>query len=364
MIEGLAEFFTNGCGPFWIANSITSTFMGEKNRDMQAKIADENETFQRTLQKQQQLSQEEMERERIKFRRHLMDLTRQWQREERAQAALNMDIHSELPHFVNQWPLALLPDTILSEIRHRQEQPLNVILLHTPLIAGMKGQIMRRETPILIREKDVYNRLEFNINNNMPILGDVCFRQAADSFPIDLVTMKPVPPLTSADIMNVHFLMGSIPTLVLIPKYQDERISLSIAMWDEQASRPYIRPLFAMPHNPILARDNEKYLDEVIEKLHYSVSIITGAIRDQYALLTWGKQPTLNALLEAKGNERMKLFAQQNRAIKEYLLQENTSTLKALETANNPKLLEVYEQADIDNMKGQLSIQRKLYNLK
>lgn len=354
MIPGLAEFFTNGCGPFWIANSITSTFMGERNRNLQMQAAEENENFQRRLQEQQNLSQEEMERERIAFRRHLMDLTRQWQREERAQAALSLDINAELPHFVAQWPLALLPDTILTQIRQNTAQPLNVILLHTPLIAGAKDQMVHRETYILQREKKVYERLEYEIGNNMPLIGDVCFRQEAHQRENS----------TSADIMNIHFLMGSIPTLVLIPKYQDERISLSIAMWDEQASRPYIRPLFAMPHNPVLARENEGYLKEVMEKLNYSISVITGAIRDQYALLTWGKQPTLNALLDAPGNDRMKSFAMQNRAIRGFVQQEIANTLQALETEHTPALLQVYEPADIENMKAQLSEQQKLYNAK
>ena len=38
--------FMNGCAPFWIANSITSTYLGETNRERQFEIAKENEDFQ------------------------------------------------------------------------------------------------------------------------------------------------------------------------------------------------------------------------------------------------------------------------------------------------------------------------------
>lgn len=354
MIAELSQFFTNGCGPYWIANSITSIVMGEKNRGMQPKIAEENEAFQLRMEKLRNLSQEEMEWERIKFRRHLMDLTREWRREEKAQAAINMDEQIQLPIFAEQWPLALLPTTIISQLKQRNPQQLNVILLHTPLIAGTKGQIVRRENHILQQEKIEYQKLEYAINKNMPQIGNVYFRQDAHQKENS----------THADLMNIHFLMGSIPTLVLIPKYQDERLSLSIAMWDEQAARPYIRPLFAMPHDPIMARDNQNYLDEVIDKLHYSASIITGTIRDQYAMLTWGKEPTLKALLDAKGNEKMKQFALQNKAIKDFVLQENMSTMQALETKKIPELLDVYDEADIDNMRALLSKQKSLYNAK
>lgn len=354
MAVGVNELFSNGCGAFWVANAITSTILGGKNRDLQKQIADENEAFQMKMQRNQQLSQEEMERERIAFRRHLMDLTRQWQREERAQAALNMDIQAELPHFVAHWPLSLEPDTVLSLIKQKKQQPLNIILMHTPLLAGTKGQIVHREALVLKKEEKLYQNLEYVIKKDMNLIGDVCFLQDAHQKENN----------TQADIMNIHFLMGSIPTLILIPKYQDERISLSIAMWDEQASRPYIKPLFAMPHNPILAQENENYSKEVIEKLHYTVSVISGAIRDQYAMLAWGKGPTLNALLEAKGNERMKQFALQNIAISNFLQQECANTLQALETGNTQNLLKVYDQADITQMKKQVVEQQKMLNAK
>lgn len=345
----------NGCGAFWVANAITSTVLGGKNRDLQRQIAEESENFQTKMQQKQQLSQEEMEKERIAFRRHLMDVTRQWQQKERAQSLENLSQTIELNAYKDLWPLKLAPSVILSDINNRDTQiengeltPMNLIFLHTPLLAGEKmADVVKQETV-------VYNKLEEFISNDMKLISDVKFRVGAHKKECS----------TNADIMNIHYLMGGLPTLVIMPKYQDKCIYFTAAMWDEQASRPLVRPLFAMKHDPILAYKDENYRNEVIEKLHYTTSIVTGAIRDQYAMLTWGKEPVLNALLDAPGNERMKQYVLNNKGIKNFLRQENYDTLNALESSKNPKLLLVYDQADLNKMKDQVAKQRELLNAK
>ncbi len=351
----MLELFTelmNGCGPFWIANSVTATVLGVGNRNRQLQNAEENKEFQWELQRARDISQNDIEAQKIAHQRMMMSLYRRWQREERAQQVINMDAKIQLPFYTNNWPLALDPSVILGLIRQKTpQQSMNVIMLRTPLLAGAKGQMNNRENYVVQQEKDrIYKVLEHNIATGMGQIGDVTFRKDAGSKKENY---------TNADIMNIHFLMGSIPTLVIMPKYQDNQIFLSAAMWDEQATRPLIQPLFAMYHDPILARDDENYRNEVIEKLHFTISIITATIRDQYAMLTWGKQPTLSVLLD--GNERMKQYALENKGIRNFLLQENESTRKALE-ANAPKLLEVYAQADVDYMLRSLQEQNKMLN--
>lgn len=342
----------NTCfGAFWIANTITSTFLREQNGDLQLKINEENLKFQAHIQGLQHLTQVELENERIKFRRHLLEVTRQWQREERASSMSNTALQNQLLHFASLWPLKLLPDTILTEIQQKNANTskLNVILLHAPLIAGTKGQIVHREGSILKRENDIYKSLEFEINADTQTIDDVYFRQDAHGRETS----------TQADIMNIHFLMGSIPTLIFIPKYQDERISLTVAMWDEQSKRPYIRPLFAMPHDPVLARDDEKYLDEVLKKIHYTISIIIVAIRDHYALLHWGKQPVLIEMLHEECNKSMRAFALANKSIKDFIIKESTNLQRALDFV---KGREIFEPADVENMKKKILEYQNLYN--
>ena len=357
MPDGFIDF-VNGCGPFWIANSITSTFLGKTNNDLHHQISEENEQFQLKMERMRYESQEKIEAERIVFRRHLMDITREYQRKERAQAAKNMEERGELNFF--QWPLDLPAGTILKQTQTKKEQyRLNVILLHNPIIASEKGMIKHRENYITNIEQDIYKLMEFSISQDAQQIVDVHFRQDACN---KKAKNNPDYIMTAADIMNIHFIMGSIPTLVIIPKYQENMLYLSAAMWDELAARPLIRPLFALQHDSVLAYKDEKYRKEVIERLHYTVSIITGVVRDQYAVLTWGKQPTLHNLLNAPQNGRMKQFALRSPAIKGYISQEYQSTLKALETDNKTSLLQAYGQTDIDRMKAMIAEQEEFLN--
>lgn len=340
----------NGCGPFWIANSMTSAYLGKINRDKQFEISKESEEFQLEMEHARNRVQDKIEAEKIAFQRCMMKLQREYCREERNMQAANLERSVEVSFFAAQWPLALPVHTILEELKNEQRS-LNVILLHTPLIAGVKGQIVGRENYIVKRELELYDGLEQSVYKDFELNTDVYVRRGAHT----------KEKCSSADIMNIHFLMGNIPTLVIMLKHQDNRIYFTVAMWDEQAERPLIRPLFAIPHDSILARENEKYCSKMVEKLHYTISIITGAIRDQYAMLTWGNLPILPNLLQKEGNENMKRYALENKGIYNFLQQENNSTREAL-SGQNPDLLQVYAQADVNNMLCLLDKQNEVFH--
>lgn len=330
------------CGAFWIANTITATFLGEKNRNLQQKIAEENQAFQLQLEQMKNESQEQLEQEKIAFRRKMQNLTRQWMREERNSSLSNMEQSIQLGTYIQSFPLDLHPATILNEISNNatsRPNQLEVILLHTPLLAGAKGQMASREAYILQQENQLYEQLEFDIKTqDSSCIGNINFRKdACKKFRT-----------SNADIMNIHYLMGSIPTLIVRPKYQDGKILFTAAMWDEQATRPLIKPLFSISYNPVLAQKGEEYSKEVIEKLHFIISIIIGVVRDQYAVITWGKAPTLHTMLS--NNEDMKNFVMQNPTISNFILQENYNTIAALDETQNPDILKVYEKAELRNM--------------
>ena len=107
--------------------------------------------------------------------------------------------------------------------------------------------------------------------------------------------------------MNIHFLMGSLPTLVISPKYHEGKLTFNAAVWEAQASRPLMRPLFSMSYEPLIAEQDENYLKESIEKIRTALILIIGATRDSYALLTLGKEPVLNCLLDENQRQIIKL---------------------------------------------------------
>ena len=196
-------------------------------------------------------------------------------------------------------------------------------------------------------DAQIYKELEYTIKkNDVPLIGSVDFRKDA--------CLKPDLSGGNASIMNIHFLMSQMPTLVISPQYRDGKMYLSGAVWEPQASRPLIRPLLNFDFNPVEAEKNIEYRNEVIELLHTSVSVITGTVRDSYMVLTQGAKPTLPNLLNDNEHTDMKRLVEGNAELKAFIKGENDNILAALDEKNTPQLLDVFDKKDIEAIKEQV----------
>lgn len=335
-----------GYGMFWVVNSINSTILLSRNHDFQSQIAADNEAFQLEMENAREIAQNEIEAEKIAYKRRMLALSRKWHLEESAKSHENQIRAIELQAFLRNWPLDLQPYTILKQVKSLSASPselvpLNVILLRTPLITGTAGQIINRESYIIKEESNIYKNIEYSIKYyDEPIIGNINFRRDACSKICE----------GNSDIMNIHYLMSSIPTLVIAPRYQDGRLYFTAGAWDSLSTRPIIRPLLNMAYDIALAYENSFYRKEMIDKLHYTISIIIGVIRDSYAILTYGKTSTLNSLLNT--NFKIRQFVDSEAGIKAFLNSEITGLLAALDSNNVTNLREVYHERDIDQMKS------------
>ena len=87
---------------------------------------------------------------------------------------------------------------------------------------------------------------------------------------------------------------------------------------------------------------------------HTCVSVITGAVRDSYMLLTQGKKPTLPILLNDNEHAYMKRIVMDNAELKAFIKGENDNILDALDEKNTPQLLDVFDKNDIEAIKEQV----------
>ena len=121
------------------------------------------------------------------------------------------------------------------------------------------------------------------------------------------------------------------------------------AVWEAQAIRPLIRPLFSISYEPLIAERDEEYFKQAIEKIETALTVIVGATRDSYMLLTQGKSPMLNSLLD----DKKKAILEHDKALKAFVKQEYDNIVNALDTKYSPKLLEAYSIEDVESMKSQ-----------
>jgi len=336
-----------GYGMFWVANSISSTLLGWNNRRLKAQAHEKNQEFQLEMERARHITDDERMQEEIAFKRRLVALARE-QRQEAARESFNAQMQAiELKHYLQYcWPLdPLLPQTILQELRNgaATEKPrLNVILMHAPLLP-----LRPYGSDANAQDADIYKDLEYAIKrNDVPLIGHVDYRKDA--------CQKPDLTGGNASIMNIHFLMSQMPTLVIAPQYRDGKMYLSGAVWEPQASRPLIRPLLNFDFNPVEAEKNIEYRQQMIDLLHASTSVIISAVRDSYMVLTQGGKPTLPLLLNDKNHAEMKRLVRENAPLKAFVKQENENILAALDEEKMPRLLEVFDKKDIEAIKEQV----------
>ena len=341
-----SQSYAANCGIFWVANSVVSAIMGSTNRCLQEEAAQRNLDFQRELEDARIIAQNELEAEKMAFKRRMMKLSRQYC-QERSEKMFDEQLKAiELQMFIEKcWPLApALPYILLNEMEQNKmsDEPLslNVVLLHTPLLP-LKIAPMAMKTDI--KEHGIYKEIERKLEINLRIVGDVKLHK--DS----CVTTNFVG--GNADLMNIHFFMRNLSTLVISPQYNNEgKIAFNAAVWEAQAIRPLIRPLFCISYEPLIAERDEEYFKQAIDNIETALLIIIGAIRDSYMLLTQGKAPMLNKLLD----EKRKKIISADKNMKAFLEKEYEDIIKALDVSNSPRLLEVYSSRDVEFMKSQI----------
>lgn len=339
------EYMAN-CSMFWISNSIMAAAMGMSMRDVQEQAYERNMEFQLELQRSREVIQVEMEAEKVAFKRRMMKLSREFRFQQNAKAFEQALDGIEIQAFFNSnkyWPLQpSLPHTIIAEtkkaLRTHTEPSLKVILLRAPLLptrSGMAGEIANRG------DKSIYSDIEEIIKTkDIPVLEDLEFWDGACQT-TDFVG-------GNANIMNIHYLMSHIPSLVISPHYYEGKMYFNAAIWEAQAVRPLIRPLFSLDYELYVEKNNEEKKD-LIYHFRTAITTIIATTRDSYMLLTRGRKPTFNILLEK--DSLLKQFVMQNEVLHQFVKQEYLNMLDALDADKTPRLLEFFEEADIDSMR-------------
>lgn len=345
------------CGMFWITNSIMSAVMNFTNQELRDKANERNEEFQLELERARTETQIEMEAEKIAFKRRMMTLSRQ-NRLKQSVITYNQQLEKiELQAFIGKyWPLSQsVPYSLITEVQRAGEQqkelPLNVILLHSPLLPT-RMTLAGKEIPNP-GDKRLYEQIEeIILTEDIPIISN----KHGNNVDEELIFRKDSCETTdfiggNTNMMNIHFLMSPIPTLVVSPRYHEGKVYFNSAVWEAQAARPIMRPLFSIDYE-LYVEKNEDEKRQVIDLFRAAYSTIIGTARDSYQVLVKGKKPTFNLLMDK--NSIIKQFVMGNENIHQFVRQEYLNMLNALDVNKTPRLLEVLEEADVKYMQREI----------
>ena len=305
--------------PYMLITSALQTVFGFDRRSEQDKQADISQKFQIELRNAKEDFQDELEAEKIASTRAKMAVARKYRAEEKfAQSVLQHRTEELKAFFIKSLPIQQQAIPILLDIAQNYKQqeysncPLNVVLLHTKQAS--------------LNYNDICNDLD----RNGQFIGNIEYRRWCDK---DIAH--------NSAILNLHAIMGNIPTLVISPNFQGGAIHFTASMWDAQSDvKPLIRPLFSIPCPTNYLASPQSFTDEgkkAIEgRMTLISTIVSGCARDSYMLMTQGRTPTLPQLLQNNETILNNLLKDENKEICSFMVKEYKTMSQLLEKADCP----------------------------
>lgn len=273
----IATLQGSGCSPFFFTSAIQSTLFGELGRHNQAEMMESNLEFREHLQDiRNQYSKERLE-EQLLFRRESYELGRQYLIEQTLAQYESRKKMADFSDFIdNYWPLASTPFAVLENRKNYLERksiiPLNVLVAKT-------------EATSSLRDTSLYGTfcedLITELQNKLPN-----------------VTIEKAPWSKScqsriSEAMNVNYIMGGIPTLIIFPYNDGNTFAIETASWSFGCG------LQSMNHTKLLQIENVDR-EKAAEITMSAVKATIGMTRDAYMIAEYHAPAVYPQLVDDK----------------------------------------------------------------
>lgn len=249
----------SGCSPFFFTSAIQSVVFGYKAREQQSKIVNSNLEFREHLQE----LREEYARERLDaqllFRRESYELGRQYVIQQTIAMNKSRQQQADFKDFLTRyWPLEQSVYSVLMErekfLSEKSIVPLTVLVAKTELTSSIRNTSLYEQ----FCEELISHMQPFGVNVEKCPWKNSCQSRLSEA-------------------MNINFIMGGIPTLLVFPYQQDDIIGIETASWS------FARGLQGMNHSKVVqikCSDND-----LIPKITMlAVKATIGMTRDAYML--------------------------------------------------------------------------------
>ena len=297
MDMSIENLHTNVFGEWSLVSSLSSVLFGKCNSTLQAEAQQRDMEFQRELEKLKEVTEDKKIQEEAAFKRKLLRLSRAYrQKESEASFANKLDAMELAFFFEHYWPMDRRLQNIIHDESHNpnRELTLNVVISRFRLLPLSEDSEEK--------EREKFEWLEYCVGelDAKPMGGVKLWRGAC-------------PMGTSwngnADIMNAHFLMSQLPTMIIIPMAMEGKIWLRAAIWDALTPVPIVRDLMAFDYDARKADASGTYLDDLFTVLRSAISVVIGLCRDFYNVLCLSSEPTLLKWLGDGNHEDVRLVA-------------------------------------------------------
>ncbi len=323
--------------PYMLISSTLQTVFGFDRRSQQEMQMDIAQRHQLELRAAREEFQDELEAQKLADMRAKMAVARKYRCDERFEQTVLQHRTDELREFFTKYlPIKeTVIKTLYDNANHYKELgydatcPLNVVLLHT-------------------RQNELdYNGICDVLDATVPLIGNIVYQRWCNK---DVAH--------NAGILNLHAIMGNIPTVVISPYYQSGTLHFNAAMWEAQSeTKPLIRPLFSIECPQEYIGAGQRFTAEgkkaIQERIALISTIISGCARDSYMLMTQGLTPTLPIFLKENPNVVKALMKPENIEVCAFMINEYTTAKTLLSGKESASKLLKIEEMDVLSSKAE-----------
>lgn len=272
----IATLQGSGCSPFFFTSAIQSTLFGEMGRHNQAEMMESNLEFREHLQSiRNQYSKERLE-DQLLFRRESYELGRQYLIEQTLAQYESRKKMADFSDFIdNYWPLASTPFAVLEKrktfLERKSVIPLTVLVAKT-------------ESTSSVRDTSMYGNFCENLISELRLLPNVTIEKT----PWSKSSQSRI-----SEAMNINYIMGGIPTLIIFPYQDGDTFGVETASWS------FGRGLQSMNHSKLLQIENID-TESAAELALSAVKATIGMTRDAYMLAEYHAPAAYPKLVDNK----------------------------------------------------------------
>jgi len=274
----IATLQGSGCSPFFFTSAIQSTLFGEIGRHNQTEMMESNLEFREHLQKiRNQYSKERLENQ-LLFRRESYELGRQYLIDQTlAQCESRKKMYDFADFIDNYWPLESTPFAVIEHRKKTLERksviPLNVLIAKT-------------ETTSSLRDPSLYGTFCESLISEFKKLPDIIIEKSPWSKSKSCQSRI-------SEAMNINYIMGGIPTLIIFPYQDGKTLGIETASWS------FGHGLQSMNHTKLMQIENVDR-EEAAELALSAVKATIGMTRDAYMLAEYHAPAVYPQLVDNK----------------------------------------------------------------
>lgn len=263
-----------GCSPYFITNSVLLWVNNKRNLKISKKNALADVEFQKELQRQKEVYEDQREAEEWAFKIWLRRKQREFTHIENSQRLENDRQKADLTMFFNDWPLQIAIETINNRRKENTgSMPINIVVgkhargdAKDPIslsYASLVDEIIPVLKVLGIQESNIYR-----FKDQSKVYGGVA-------------------------LAYIYSMMSVFPTVVILPAVDERygKFNISVGLWNQDSLFPLQNEVFSLDYDAYRISIDKEYFNNKIKEIKMSYIALASVMNDAYSLLEYGKCP-------------------------------------------------------------------------